>query len=165
MERPCTDAACQGHALDRFFAKLTRTALKTTARPVRISQFGDSLVMGDDFAGTVRGRLQKAFGEGGHGVADVALAEVARPGDTQALDAAFDHPQPHQAVGHALLGQVDQHRQPAAVLEGLLQCGACGLHIGGRYAGIGGGGARILQCHRLAERQRIAVADQPFVRP
>jgi len=75
MERPCTDAACQGHALDRFFAKLTRTALKTTARPVRISQFGDSLVMGDDFAGTVRGRLQKAFGEGGHGFFYIAHPE------------------------------------------------------------------------------------------
>jgi lysophospholipase L1-like esterase len=75
MERPCTDAACEGHALDRFFAKLTRTALKTTARPVRISQFGDSLVMGDDFAGTVRGRLQKAFGEGGHGFFYIAHPE------------------------------------------------------------------------------------------
>lgn len=75
MERPCTDAACQGHALDRFFAKLTRTALKTTARPVRISQFGDSLVMGDDFAGTVRSRLQKAFGEGGHGFFYIAHPE------------------------------------------------------------------------------------------
>jgi lysophospholipase L1-like esterase len=75
MERPCSDAACQGHALDRFFAKLTRTALKTTARPVRISQFGDSLVMGDDFAGTVRGKLQKAFGEGGHGFFYVAHPE------------------------------------------------------------------------------------------
>ncbi len=75
MERPCTDAACRGHALDRFFAKLTRTALKTTARPLRISQFGDSLVMGDDFAGTVRGRLQKAFGEGGHGFFYIAHPE------------------------------------------------------------------------------------------
>ena len=75
MERPCLDATCQGHALDRFFAKLTRTALGTTARPVRISQFGDSLVMGDDFAGTVRGRLQKAFGEGGHGFFYIAHPE------------------------------------------------------------------------------------------
>lgn len=75
MERPCYDSACQGHALDRFFAKLTRTALKSTTRPVRISQFGDSLVMGDDFAGTVRGKLQKAFGEGGHGFFYVAHPE------------------------------------------------------------------------------------------
>ena len=75
MERPCSDASCRSHALDRFFAKLTRTALGTTARPVRISQFGDSLVMGDDFAGTVRGRLQKAFGEGGHGFFYIAHPE------------------------------------------------------------------------------------------
>ena len=75
MERPCSDPSCRGHALDRFFAKLTRTALGSTARPVRISQFGDSLVMGDDFAGTVRGRLQKAFGEGGHGFFYIAHPE------------------------------------------------------------------------------------------
>ena len=75
MERPCTDASCRSHALDRFFAKLTRTALGATPRPVRISQFGDSLVMGDDFAGTVRSRLQKAFGEGGHGFFYIAHPE------------------------------------------------------------------------------------------
>lgn len=75
LERPCLDAGCSGHALDRFFAKLTRTAAGSTGRPVRISQFGDSLVMGDDFAGTVRSNLQKSFGEGGHGFFYIANPE------------------------------------------------------------------------------------------
>jgi lysophospholipase L1-like esterase len=74
LETPCIDPAgaaatqpCRLRAMDRFFAKLTRTAARSATRPLRISQFGDSLVMGDDFTGELRRLLQAQFGDGGHG--------------------------------------------------------------------------------------------------
>ncbi len=71
IERPCLvaapDGVCSRRALDHAFAELRDTALRQRTEPVRISQFGDSLVLGDDLCHGLRTRLQAQFGDGGHG--------------------------------------------------------------------------------------------------
>ena len=61
---------------------------------------------------------------------DVRLAVVARAGDPHPVDAAFEHPQADHAVDDALLGQIDQHRQVAGILVGLLQRRPRGFDLG-----------------------------------
>lgn len=58
---------CTQWALDRFYAHLTRVALGEAGELARISQYGDSLVVGDEFTGELRRLLQEQFGDGGHG--------------------------------------------------------------------------------------------------
>lgn len=58
---------CTQWALDRFYARLTRVALGEAGELARISQYGDSLVVGDEFTGELRRLLQEQFGDGGHG--------------------------------------------------------------------------------------------------
>lgn len=71
LERPCLtkDASgkCTLRALDTFFEQLRETQLKRRKEPVRMSQYGDSLISGDGFTGELRRMLQDQFGDGGHG--------------------------------------------------------------------------------------------------
>lgn len=71
LELPCVskDAAgkCKLRAMDTFFEELRLSILKKRLEPVRISQYGDSLISGDGFTGELRRLLQDQFGDGGHG--------------------------------------------------------------------------------------------------
>ena len=61
-----------GHALDAFFARLTRTDRKEPGAVTRILHYGDSTIASDYVSGTVRRRLQARFGDAGHGFILVA---------------------------------------------------------------------------------------------
>ena len=61
------DGTCARGALDRFYEGLRLTALGEATRPVRVSQFGDSLVVGDTLLAELRAQFGEQFGYGGHG--------------------------------------------------------------------------------------------------
>ena len=63
--RPIEDPS--GHALDPFYASLLAAERKEPKAIARITYFGDSIVAGDFVTGTLRRRLQKRFGDAGHG--------------------------------------------------------------------------------------------------
>jgi hypothetical protein len=63
-----------GKALDGFFAALSRTAKKTPGAITRIAHFGDSIIVSDYVSGTLRRKLQGAFGDAGHGFVLIANA-------------------------------------------------------------------------------------------
>ena len=72
LELPCVvktsdGKGCQVHALDAFFEELREVALEQRQEPVRVSQFGDSLISGDAITGELRRRMQELYGDGGHG--------------------------------------------------------------------------------------------------
>ncbi len=56
-----------GHALDAFFARLSRTDRKEAGAVTRILHYGDSTIASDYVSGTLRRRLQARFGDAGHG--------------------------------------------------------------------------------------------------
>lgn len=56
-----------GHALDPFFAALAKVEGKKPGSIARVSFYGDSIVATDFVTGTLRRRLQKRFGDAGHG--------------------------------------------------------------------------------------------------
>jgi lysophospholipase L1-like esterase len=56
-----------GHAMDPFFAALLAVERKEARSIARITYFGDSIVASDFVTGTLRRRLQKRFGDAGHG--------------------------------------------------------------------------------------------------
>lgn len=56
-----------GHALDPFFAMLAKAERKDASGIARVTYFGDSIVASDFVTGTLRRRLQKRFGDAGHG--------------------------------------------------------------------------------------------------
>jgi lysophospholipase L1-like esterase len=56
-----------GHALDAFFARLSRTDRKEPGAVTRVLHYGDSTVASDYVSGTARRRLQARFGDAGHG--------------------------------------------------------------------------------------------------
>ncbi len=56
-----------GAGIPRFFEALERTGRKEPRAVTRISHFGDSPVTGDLIAGDARARLQRRFGDAGHG--------------------------------------------------------------------------------------------------
>ncbi|MEJ7728890.1 MAG: GDSL-type esterase/lipase family protein [Polyangiaceae bacterium] len=62
-----------GHALDAFFARL-RAAEEGKPGVARISYWGDSIVASDFVTATLRRKLQRRFGDGGHGFMLVANA-------------------------------------------------------------------------------------------
>jgi hypothetical protein len=76
LTRPCVEGdeqrGCRRRALDHLYAGLLEVALGETRRPVRISQFGDSLVAREHFPAALRQLLQEQFGDGGHGFVPVA---------------------------------------------------------------------------------------------
>jgi hypothetical protein len=63
-----------GKALDGFHAALLRTARKEPGAITRIAHFGDSIIVSDYVSGTLRRKLQAAFGDSGHGFVLVANA-------------------------------------------------------------------------------------------
>ncbi len=63
-----------GTALDAFFAALTRTQNKLPGAITRIAHFGDSIIVSDYVSGTLRRKLQTAFGDAGHGFVLIANA-------------------------------------------------------------------------------------------
>jgi len=63
-----------GHALDAFYAALSRADAKEPRRVVRIAHFGDSLIASDFVSGTLRRALQERFGDAGHGFVLMANA-------------------------------------------------------------------------------------------
>jgi hypothetical protein len=80
LERPCivkgSGARCRTRAMDSFFAALRDAALKGRVEPVRLAQYGDSLISGDGLTGELRRLMQDEFGDGGHGF--VPLREASR---------------------------------------------------------------------------------------
>ena len=81
---PIEDAS--GHALDAFYRSLARTA--KGEGQTRILQFGASHTAADLFTGRVRRRLQKRFGDAGHG-----FLMPAKPWDTyRHQDVVFETP-------------------------------------------------------------------------
>jgi len=63
-----------GKALDGFFSALARTASKRPGALTRIAHFGDSIIVSDYVSGTLRRKLQSAFGDAGHGFVLMANA-------------------------------------------------------------------------------------------
>ncbi len=61
-------------ALDGFFAALSRTQEGADEAITRIAHFGDSIVVSDYVSGTLRQKLQEAFGDAGHGYTLIANA-------------------------------------------------------------------------------------------
>jgi len=56
-----------GHALDPFFAALLAVERKAPGSIARVSYYGDSIVASDFVTATLRRRLQRRFGDAGHG--------------------------------------------------------------------------------------------------
>lgn len=56
-----------GRAMDAFYGALVRTAKGSPDAITRVAHWGDSTIAADDVTGTVRRRLQKRFGDAGHG--------------------------------------------------------------------------------------------------
>jgi hypothetical protein len=61
-------------ALDAFYAKLLAVEKKEPGAIARITYFGDSIVASDFVTATVRRKLQRRFGDAGHGFALMANA-------------------------------------------------------------------------------------------
>lgn len=56
-----------GHALDRFFKALQKTAQGEKGAITRIAHYGDSFIVGDQITRTIRSLFQKRYGDGGPG--------------------------------------------------------------------------------------------------
>jgi hypothetical protein len=80
LERPCivkgSGERCRQRAMDAYFEALRSAALKQRDEPVRLTQYGDSLISGDGLTGELRRLMQDEFGDGGHGF--VPLREASR---------------------------------------------------------------------------------------
>jgi lysophospholipase L1-like esterase len=63
--RPIEDPS--GHALDAFYAHLAAVERKEPKSIARIAYYGDSIVASDFVTATLRRKLQKRFGDAGHG--------------------------------------------------------------------------------------------------
>ncbi|MCA9583808.1 MAG: hypothetical protein KC657_00445 [Myxococcales bacterium] len=61
-----------GRALDAFYARLHRTKEKTPGAITRVLHYGDSVITSDYISGTMRRKLQKEYGDAGHGFILVA---------------------------------------------------------------------------------------------
>jgi lysophospholipase L1-like esterase len=56
-----------GKALDTFYASLLQTAERRAGAVTRIAHWGDSTIAADGITSTMRRRMQKRFGDAGHG--------------------------------------------------------------------------------------------------
>lgn len=63
-----------GHALDDFYARLAKTIRKEPGAVTRVLHYGDSVIASDYVSGTMRRRMQRRFGDSGHGFVLVANA-------------------------------------------------------------------------------------------
>jgi lysophospholipase L1-like esterase len=66
-EPPVPIEDSSGRALDGFYRALAATARKEPEAVTRVVHFGDSIVVSDLVSGTLRRKLQKHFGDAGHG--------------------------------------------------------------------------------------------------
>ena len=55
------------HAMDPFYDALLRTAREERGAITRIAHYGDSSIAGDGITSTLRRRMQRRFGDAGHG--------------------------------------------------------------------------------------------------
>ncbi len=62
------------HAMDNFYARLAKTKAKQDKTITRILHYGDSMLVSDMVAGTMRRKMQADFGDSGHGFILVANA-------------------------------------------------------------------------------------------
>lgn len=65
--RPGAIVDPSGHALDHFFAALSRTASGAPGAITRIAHYGDSYIVGDQITHTIRGLYQHRYGDAGPG--------------------------------------------------------------------------------------------------
>jgi lysophospholipase L1-like esterase len=56
-----------GHALDAFFASLSKTEAREEGAVTRVLHYGDSIITSDLVSGTLRRKFQARFGDAGHG--------------------------------------------------------------------------------------------------
>lgn len=63
-----------GQAMDAFYGSLARTEARLPGATTRITYYGDSVIASDWITATLRRKLQKQFGDGGHGFILVADA-------------------------------------------------------------------------------------------
>ena len=61
-----------GKALDGFYAALLQTAERQDGALTRVAHWGDSTIAADGITSTLRRRMQKRFGDGGHGFVLIA---------------------------------------------------------------------------------------------
>lgn len=66
-----------GSALRAFFLRLQQTANRLPHAKTRIAYYGDSSIAADHITSTLRRRLQKRFGDGGHGFVLIARGGMA----------------------------------------------------------------------------------------
>ncbi len=63
-----------GHAMDAFYTHLAATIRKDPGAITRVLHYGDSLITSDFISGTMRRKMQGAFGDAGHGFILIANA-------------------------------------------------------------------------------------------
>ncbi|MBN1655219.1 MAG: hypothetical protein JXA30_15730 [Deltaproteobacteria bacterium] len=66
----------EGRALAPFYQALLRTAERRSKAITRVAHFGDSAVAADSITVTVRRRMQKRFGDAGHGFILIARGQM-----------------------------------------------------------------------------------------
>lgn len=66
----------QPKALDAFFAKLTRVAQREPNAIARVAHYGDSAVASDGITSTMRRKLQRRFGDAGHGFVLISRGDM-----------------------------------------------------------------------------------------
>lgn len=65
-----------GAALDPFYEALLAAALREPGAVARVAHWGDSTIASDDITSTLRRRLQRRFGDAGHGFVLVAKGHL-----------------------------------------------------------------------------------------
>jgi hypothetical protein len=72
VEQPIENAG----ALEAFFRQLSRSASKQAGAVTRVAHYGDSAVAADAITSTARRKLQKRFGDSGHGFILVSRGDM-----------------------------------------------------------------------------------------
>ncbi|HTZ38208.1 MAG TPA: GDSL-type esterase/lipase family protein, partial [Stellaceae bacterium] len=103
-------------ALAPFFAALSALDGKTTTRPLRIMQIGDSHTANDSFSGRVRERLQSRFGAAGRGWLPAGIPfKYYRPQLVEVQESGWQHVKASDRAGVALgLDAVAAENEPGA---------------------------------------------------
>jgi lysophospholipase L1-like esterase len=67
LEVPQSLEMANPEVLDRFFEKLTSTEAGYDGAITRVTQWGDSVIANDNVTSTLRAKMQRRFGDAGHG--------------------------------------------------------------------------------------------------
>jgi lysophospholipase L1-like esterase len=67
QEVPRSLELAEPEALDRFFEQLARTEARYDQAITRVTQWGDSVIANDNVTSTLRAKMQRRFGDAGHG--------------------------------------------------------------------------------------------------